>query len=476
MSWQRTAEILFKPFTLKKWIMLGIIVLLAGQIGGFNFNIKGDKNDFNKIAAEIAKQASSAPSQAITIEPEKSPLEKIRSLPILNDPKKAIPVVLAAGVIIMLLGLIIFLWMWVNANFSFVFIDSVVRNDASLRVPFHRNKPQGNSYLMWNIIFSSVAALILIGILIPPIAAIAKSGMLDGRAAFDILKIFAIIKPYLSPFLIIAFLLMLIALTVLDFILPIMYKRKTGILKAWAEFLRIFPPNAVDIVLYFLLKLALAILAILVSIAIIIAGVILALSAAGICGLLGWLIYIVTPQAAKAVILAILVIVGVCVITLLAILLTLLFLPIPVFFRIFPIYFLSSIDESLDLFALAAEEKEADAGRYKKSMALVWFTVLSPLIVIAIFLAVTLAIPFFAGANGKPRFTIEERKPSGIESRQVRPAKKTVDPKDELVTIYLKNGNSFKAKIEEESANNISFGVEGGTFILPRSDILRIER
>ena len=465
MTWLKTSEILLKPVAFKKWLMLGIIILLAGQMGGFNFNLGGNKNDFNKIANVITKEMPAPHLPAIASTP-KGLLENIRSMPIFSDPKKAITVVLIIGGILMLLGLLLFLWMWVNANFSFVFIDSVVRNDASLRVPFHRNKQQGNSYLMWNIIFSSAAILILCAIAIPPVRTIFSSGILDGRADFDIAQVFSIMGPCVPPFLVSIFLLVLITLLVLDFMLPIMYGRKTGILSAWAEFFRILRKNLGDILLYLLVRLGLAILAILVSVAILIVGIIIMLIAGGISWLIGWLIYLITPAAAKAATLAVLVVIGAGILIFLGILFSLAFLPIPVFFRILPIYVLASMDESLDLFAAAEKEKllKQDIGPYKKSMALVWFTVLSPIIVAVLALLAAVAIPHFILAKEK-----------GGEARISEPAKRRAGTKDNLVTVYLRNGNSFTAKIEEESAGNISFAIEGGTFILPRSDILRIE-
>ena len=39
LSLDTTVTILFRPFRLKMWIMLGLIVFLAGQLGGGNLNL-----------------------------------------------------------------------------------------------------------------------------------------------------------------------------------------------------------------------------------------------------------------------------------------------------------------------------------------------------------------------------------------------------------------------------------------------------
>jgi len=466
MSWKRTAEILFRSFSIKKWIMLGIIVLLAGQVGGFNFNINGNKADFEKAITQITKGAS-VPADLSSSEGPSMP--NIRTLLAFGNPKKAILLLMIIGSVLLLLGVLLFLWMWVQANFSFVFVESVVKNDASFRVPFHKNKPQGNSYLMWNIFFSSAAILLLSVIIIPPVVTIVKSGMLMGRTAFDMARIFSIISPYITPLIVIIVALVLVAMIVVDFILPIMYRKKISILSAWPVFLRLLSKNFGDVLLYFLVKLGLGILAILVSIAVAILGIICLLLIGGISWLLGWLIYLIIPQAAKAGALIVLVTLGIGILIILAGLFTLLFLPIPIFFRLFSIYVLGSMDESLDIFEPNTPEmaEGEDTLRYKKSMRLVWFTVLSPLLFIILILTLTV-ISYLAGAKrpGAP----------GIKSVMgISAAQKTVKPEKKLVTVYLKNGNSFKAKMGRESKNNISFAIEGGTFILPRSDILRIE-
>ncbi len=506
MSWDRTDKILFKPFILRKWVMLGIIVLLAGQAAGFNLNAKGNKAEFEKLikwftspekavrdqissSGFIKQAAGEAVITGFAASKDQDP-QNIRSAPIFRGPEKAVFLVLIIGAISLFLGLFIFLWMWVNANFSFVFIESVVKNDASLRIPFHKNKAQGGSYLGWNIAFSLAALLLLGGIIAQPLIKIAKSGMFASLAAFDIVNAFAIITPYIMPLAASIAVFILISLIVVDFILPIMYKKKTGILNAWSVFLGLLRKNSGDILLYFLVKLGLAILAILVSIILLIAGIIISLLIGGITWLFGWLIYLIIPHAAKGIALAVLLGIGFCILFILGILFALLFLPIPMFFRIFPMCVLGSIDENLDVFEPEAEAAaEENISQYKKSMALVWFTVLSPLLAIILILA-AIAIPYLmttkmfnittvqAAAAGKTipakKFTAYGESFDALRLLRTRLSRTT--PEDDGVTVYLLNGNSFKAKTGQESGDNISFVIDGGTFTLPRSDILRIER
>src|SRR4030042_3834958 len=83
MSWDWTCEVLFRPFNLKKWIMLGIILTLAGQLGSCNLNanlrpdkrgarhaktVSVDRVSLPRLSpGEIREKAASAASNLIDI-------------------------------------------------------------------------------------------------------------------------------------------------------------------------------------------------------------------------------------------------------------------------------------------------------------------------------------------------------------------------------------------------------------------------
>ena len=491
MSWYWMVQILFRPFSLKKWIMLGIIILLAGQMGGGGGGGGGKKADsdkFKKVSnTELSLNIEAPVPSEFSVQSEK-PNDIIPSVPVFPQPKNMLrmlssgapiipaPLALLLIAILLFVGLMIILWMWVVSNFSFVFIDSIVKNDASLRVPYHRNKPQGRSYFYWIAIFSSIAILTFGIIICLPIMQLVKAGIFMKSPPVDFGSIFSIILPYLFAFIITIIVFALIGLAVKDFILPIMYRRKIGILAAWSVFLNLFKKNIGEILLYLLVKIGLSILALIAAIIILIIGAIGVAVIALLFILVSWLIYTITPQGAKVIVLIILVATGIPAFIFLGFLFNLLFIPIPIFFRIFSIHVLGSIDESLDLFAPKTREEivaEGDDEKYRKSMRLVWFTALSPALFIIILL-LAIAIPNFQRARHRA-FDIKMMKPfQKIPSLQEIPPLKGKG--ENFVTVYLKNGNSFTAEIERESEQNISFRVEGGIFILPRSDILRIEK
>jgi hypothetical protein len=425
MSWSWVVQVLFRPFSLKKWIMLAVIIILAGQMGGgFNFNFQGNAGDFRKILEENLEKASlstgtqtEAPASSVSYQLGESegisvaqeifpqPDAAPQIMPALD--RKTLILISSIGLFIFLFILVFsLLWMWISSNFSFVFIDSMVRNDASLRVPFHRNKPQGNSYFRWNIIFA-VISLATLGIIAAlPIMQLVQAGVFASKPPADIVKILSIVMPY-APLIIIAGLLFfLIAFFVREFILPIMYKKKIGIMSGWKVFLGLLKKNIGEMILFILVKIGLSILAVVISILLAIVGIIILLLIGGLTALLGWLIYAITPAAAKLIILGILILIAIPIFIFLGILFNLFFLPIPVFFRTFSINVLGSIDESLDLFAPKTPEEiaaEGDDAKYKKSMRLLWFALLAPMLIALIGLLLAIAIPNFIRARDAAR-------------------------------------------------------------------------
>lgn len=501
MSWNWMIQILFRPFILKKWIMLAVIIALAGQMGGnLNLNLRGDGADFQKVIDSIRQKVPVAseiqspfmrpaiaeePGGVSTLANMAPQIAAIPQIPsFFSDPKTIIFTVVVGITLFLLMAIFILLWIWINSNFSFVFIDSMIRNDASLRIPFHRNKPQGNSYFRWNVAFSLISLLVFGGIISLPLMRLAKAGVFTAKPPVDILRILSILLPYVPILLISGILFFLIAFFTREFILPIMYKKKIGILKGWGVFLGLFKRNIGEMLLYLLVRLGLSILTLIAAIVLTIIGAIVFLLIVGLLFLLGWLIYAITPAVAKTGITIALIIVGIPIFILLIFLFILVFIPIPVFFRIFSINVLGSIDESLDLFSAKTPEEikaEADVEKYKKSMALVWFTVLVPILFAVAGLLLAIAIPNFIKAREK---ALERTPPLSIEG-EIVPSEETLtipalptkkpEPPGETVTVHLKNGNSFKAEIKSESEYNIAFRINGGTVVFPRSDILRIE-
>ncbi len=197
-----TRRILFEPFSLEKWFVLGFCAFLAGLgSGGYNYRSVGSPwND--------AEGARSLGTWALA------------HLPVV--------IFLAALVLILVLALTILL-LWIGSRGTFLFLEGVARNRAAVVEPWRRFRDLGNQLFRFRL------ALVL--------AFLGFFGLCLGAG-------FVLLRPvihggdggrgWLVPalglgglFLLGTLVLVAISLLLKDFVVPVMYRRNLGIAEAW---------------------------------------------------------------------------------------------------------------------------------------------------------------------------------------------------------------------------------------------------
>ena len=129
-------KILFQPFELKKWLVIGFAAWLAnlgaggGGIGNFNYpdNRREGAQKFNEAIGQIPQ-------------------------PVL---------ITGICVLICVVLLLIVLFAWLRARGRFIFVDCVVRNRAAIAEPWKEFRAEGNSFFL----FSLLAVLVLIAVIV----------------------------------------------------------------------------------------------------------------------------------------------------------------------------------------------------------------------------------------------------------------------------------------------------------------------
>ncbi len=152
-SLEWTTAVLFRPFSPKKWLILTFIAFLAGAIAGGNSNLNFRERNNRTKEVSAAQQYEQKSFQTAKIS---SPKQKLASRKeVENFFKKA-----AAGPAIFIIslaviaGIILFIiLLWLCSRFYFIFLEDVVKNDASIVVPFKNNKTIGNSFFKFDLIF-----------------------------------------------------------------------------------------------------------------------------------------------------------------------------------------------------------------------------------------------------------------------------------------------------------------------------------
>ena len=125
-------KVLFQPFDLKKWLVIGFAAWLAnlgaggGGIGNFNYpdNHRDDAQKFNETIGQIPQP------------------------------------VLITGIclLICVVILLIVLFAWLRARGRFILVDCIVRNRAAIAEPWKEFRAEGNSFFLFSLLVCSCSS------------------------------------------------------------------------------------------------------------------------------------------------------------------------------------------------------------------------------------------------------------------------------------------------------------------------------
>lgn len=234
-----TKRILFQPFSLGKWFVLGFCAFLAhlGGGGSLNYNQAFDRT---RLAREghLAEWAGA-------------------HLPLV--------ILLGALLVVFLLGLGV-LFQWLASRGAFMFLDGVARDRAAVVEPWDRFRDRGNQVFR----FRLVLILVTLGFL----AVVVGAGFLVVLPAF---RAQAFGRSAFLPLLLVGGILLLgllallaVSLLLKDFVVPIMYRRDLDLPVAWGVLRQeLLPGHGWQFLGFYLMTLVLWIPAALLAIAII---------------------------------------------------------------------------------------------------------------------------------------------------------------------------------------------------------------
>ena len=206
-AFERMRRILFEPFDLVKWLVLGFSAWLAklasGLGGGPNFVL----------------DRSSIPSHAGG-----------RGLEELLEHAWILPLVALAAILV--LGFLLLL-LWLSSRAKFVFLDNVVTDQARIVEPWRRFRRLGNSLLWWRVGFGLACLVVVVVVLAATVGPAMAMGAHDAFAGLSfaavfvavlVLSVFAVAAAYVSLFLD-------------SFVVPIMYRFDLKATDAWRALL-----------------------------------------------------------------------------------------------------------------------------------------------------------------------------------------------------------------------------------------------
>ncbi len=230
---ERVKRVLFQPFDLGKWCIIGFCAWLAflGERGGCGagFNGPGGGGHGGNFRHDF-EQAKDY---------------------VLSNLEWIIP--LAAFLVVVILGLGL-LFLWLNSRGKFMFLHCVALDKAEVSKPWSQFAHEGNSLFLFRLglaLIGWVLTVPLVVLIVVMIFRMVQRGEPDvggilGAAGLALMLIavaivFAIIRKLTT-----------------DFVVPIMFLRRSRCLKAWRELWSLLSANAGQFILYFLFSIVLA--------------------------------------------------------------------------------------------------------------------------------------------------------------------------------------------------------------------------
>jgi hypothetical protein len=219
-AWARAQRILFRPFRIEIWLVLGFAAFLSEALTtgrGAGFSWHGHPGALpGRMLHGVGGLASGALWTGLGL------------------------VILSAVLVLAIL------LVWVNSRGRFIFLDDVVRERIAIVEPWQRFARLGNSLFFWSIGFGLACAAVAVVIALPFIASLAALWS-DGRFHWGALGALWTLLAVALPFAIVA---SYVVLVLSDFVIPIMYRHDIGVTGAWSRFLALFRAHPGSFLLY----------------------------------------------------------------------------------------------------------------------------------------------------------------------------------------------------------------------------------
>lgn len=299
-----TRRLLFQPFDLHRWLVLGFLAWLSQltSIGTTGLNTQANRSNSSPPtawnASDILWEARSAVRRG---------LETVQEHWVWMVPLIAFLAILALTVWVALI--------WLNSRGDLLFVAGVTRRQTNLPEPWHEFSREANSLFRFRLVLDVLGPILLLALVGLEWLVVSLSGS-DSRISLPWIALL------LVPVILLATAFWLVGWLTTEFVVPIQFLRRCGCRKAWGVLLGQMVRFPTSFLLYGLLQIPLAIVT---GLAVVVFAV---LTCCACCLLLVPFVNVV------------------------------ILLPLYVFYRVYPLHFLSQFGPGWDAFQ--AGESKAD--------------------------------------------------------------------------------------------------------------------
>ena len=244
-SFELMKQILFRPFDLRKWFVIGFAAWLSNLgNGNYNFNFRGD--DWKDFPG----------AQGVR--------DTINQIP------HSVLIFSIAGFVVVVLALIV-LFVWLRSRGRFIFVDCIVKNRGAITEPWRNFREQGNSYFLFSLGVGVVMMIVLLAAALPFLMPLIRNRGIH----FQLHNIYMLFTIALWG----AFVALLVVAWALigHFMIAIMYRRRCLAREAFGAAVSLIANFPGEITLYCLFWIALMIGTVFVSCVVILATCCIAL-------------------------------------------------------------------------------------------------------------------------------------------------------------------------------------------------------
>jgi hypothetical protein len=238
---ERVKTVLFRPFDIRKWFVIGFCAWLAnlGRHEGGNGSGGGGRGgvDFQRSGEGILKDIEYQINQAVAVAREY----------IESNLSWIIPAAILAMIVIVGLWLLI---TWLSSRGRFMFLHCVVENKGEVVVPWNEFRRHGDSLFAFRIVLGFLIFVIAVAGLVAGYSSLMRAmSREDGVAVVQILAVMV------AGIFVVSIPVLIAKKFTTDFVVPIMFVQTLSCRKAWRQFLPVLTENKMRFFLYLLFQI-----------------------------------------------------------------------------------------------------------------------------------------------------------------------------------------------------------------------------
>lgn len=257
-AFRRMLGILFYPFAISKWFLLGFSAWLAiifnsqgGSSGGGIFYFKfSDVNNLSYVVSRVGSFLKDIFLRDVFFVGKICNYFKIEQSVFWF-------LVFGTAALVLLVIAVNFILIWISSRFKFIFIDNMANNRAEIAKPWKEFKEYGNSAFWWLVGFALISILFMLIIFIavstllyPVIQDFINTKTLR-MSDFTSISLVLTIAVFVTGMLILSFTYYFFN----EFVLLIMYKKHLRAKAAYQEFLNLLKAAPLTFVKFWLLQI-----------------------------------------------------------------------------------------------------------------------------------------------------------------------------------------------------------------------------